>query len=162
MQGLGAAVADVLYMLVAALGLSAVTNALLQHRNEFQLVGGLFMMVAGLTTYFAKPATAEAKAARGTNLAGAFGSTLVLTLMNPSTIVSFLAILAAVGVNVSISLDSTFGGLAFAATFMSTTRCRAAYRSIWNTTRCTWSTVRALRPLFKVAYSDSNMIPVSF
>ncbi len=100
-SGLGAAVADVLYMLVAALGLSAVTNALLEHRNEFQLAGGLFMMVAGLTTFFAKPATAEAKAARGSNLLGAFASTLVLTLMNPSTIVSFLAILAAVGVNVS-------------------------------------------------------------
>ena len=102
--GLGAAAADVLYMMVAALGLTAVTSALMGHRGEFQLGGGVLMLVAGGVTFFSHPATKAAPAARPTSLRMAFGSTLLLTLMNPSTIVSFLAILAAVGVNASHGL----------------------------------------------------------
>lgn len=104
--GLGAAAADVLYMIVAALGLTAVTNALVEHRGYFQLGGGVLMLAAGLVTFLSRPATEAAPATRASSLPMAFGSTLVLTLMNPSTIVSFIAILAAVGVNASRGLGS--------------------------------------------------------
>lgn len=98
-SGLGAATADALYMTIAAMGLTAVTTALVEHGDQFRFGGGIFMLAIGLITFFSKPTTEVAKAGRSSNLHTAFGSTLVLTLMNPSTIVSFLATLAAFGVN---------------------------------------------------------------
>ena len=98
-SGLGAATADTLYGVVAALGLTAVTQVLIEHRVWLQLGGGVFLLCLGVTTLRSRPPVEEAKAARAANLSTAFGSTLALTLMNPMTILSFVGIFAALGVN---------------------------------------------------------------
>jgi threonine/homoserine/homoserine lactone efflux protein len=97
-SGLGVACADALYGSVAALGLS-VADALLGQLLWIRLAGGLFLCYLGLRTLAARPpaeaTAAEVRAGRG--LLGAFGSTFLLTLANPMTILSFAAIFAGLG-----------------------------------------------------------------
>lgn len=95
--GLGAAVADGIYGAVAAFGLSWVTDALIGHQSWIRLVGGLFLLYLGVTSFVSKPAERAAEA-RGAGLGGAFASTFLLTLANPMTILSFVAVFAGLGV----------------------------------------------------------------
>jgi len=93
--GLGAATADAIYGAIAALGLSAVTSFLLGTQTWLQLGGGLFLVWLGWKTLRAPPPVPRAPAA-GAHVGGYF-STLVLTLANPMTILSFVGIFAGLG-----------------------------------------------------------------
>ncbi|HYQ82616.1 MAG TPA: LysE family transporter, partial [Rubrobacter sp.] len=62
------------------------------------LVGGLFLCYLGLRTLVARPSEEAAGGGRGGGLIGAYASTFFLTLTNPTTILSFAAIFAAVSV----------------------------------------------------------------
>jgi threonine/homoserine/homoserine lactone efflux protein len=94
--GLGAAAADGIYGAIAAFGLSWLTAVLVGQQRWIRLIGGLFLLVLGLRTVFARPAATSAETT-GTGLTGAFGSTFVLTLTNPMTILSFVAVFAGLG-----------------------------------------------------------------
>ena len=91
LTGLGAASADAIYGAVAAFGLTAISSLLVQQRFLLGLLGGLFLCYLGIRTFLAKPASDAATAPRAGALM-AYGSTLVLTLTNPMTILSFAAI----------------------------------------------------------------------
>ncbi|PSN10599.1 lysine transporter LysE [filamentous cyanobacterium CCT1] len=94
--GLGAATADGLYGCIAGFGLTAVADLLVSHALAMRLIGGLFLCYLGVTTLRADPAT-EAVKVSNRGLWGAYASTLVLTLTNPATILSFIAIFAGLG-----------------------------------------------------------------
>ncbi|MCW5849740.1 MAG: LysE family transporter [Anaerolineae bacterium] len=96
MSGLGAATADMSYGLVAAFGLTAVSSLLISQTVWLRVVGGLFLLYLGARTFLARPGDRPASA-EGRGLAGAYASTLVLTLTNPPTILSFLAVFAGLG-----------------------------------------------------------------
>jgi threonine/homoserine/homoserine lactone efflux protein len=96
-SGLGAATADALYGAVAALGLTFVTEFLVGGQAWLRLVGGAFLLFLGVRTFLARPAERAAPAARS-GLPGAYASTFFLTLTNPTTILSFAAIFAGLGV----------------------------------------------------------------
>lgn len=96
-SGLGAATADAIYGIIAALGITVITDFLLAHRTALQLGGGLFLIYLGISISRAKPATA-ADRPPPKSLLSAFFSTLLLTLANPTTILSFLGIFAGLGV----------------------------------------------------------------
>jgi len=95
-SGLGAATADAVYGCVAGLGLTAVSAFLVGQRSGLGLVGGLFLCWLGVRTFLSRPAV-QAAEIRGDGLAGAFLSTLALTLTNPLTIFSFAAVFAGLG-----------------------------------------------------------------
>jgi threonine/homoserine/homoserine lactone efflux protein len=96
LTGLGAATADATYGAVAAFGLTAFSNLLIAEQFWLRLVGGLFLLYLGARTFFAKPTTVAANASAN-GLAGAYTSTFLLTLTNPTTILSFAAIFAGFG-----------------------------------------------------------------
>lgn len=98
-SGLGAASADAIYGLVGGLGLTVVSAFLVNQQVALRLIGGLFLCVIGVRTLFAKPALPNSASATpfGKSLAGAYTSTLVLTLTNPITILSFAAMFAGIG-----------------------------------------------------------------
>jgi threonine/homoserine/homoserine lactone efflux protein len=96
-SGLGAATADAIYGVVAVLGLTALTTALLEYRSWLQLGGGAFLLYLGGVTLRARSPVTAAPAARARNLARAYASTLALTLANPMTVLSFLGIFAGLG-----------------------------------------------------------------
>ncbi len=98
--GLGAAAADGIYGAVAAFGLRVLTDVLVGQKMWIRLIGGLFLLWIGFTTFRARPSDRPA-AASGAGLAGAFGSTFALTLTNPMTILSFVAVFAGLGLGAS-------------------------------------------------------------
>ena len=109
LSGLGAATADALYGCVAGFGLTVVSGFLVDRRAWIQLIGGVFLLALGVRTLRSKPAERAAQASAGRGLAGSYLSTLLLTLTNPMTIISFAGIFAALGV------AETGGSLAAAA-----------------------------------------------
>jgi threonine/homoserine/homoserine lactone efflux protein len=96
-SGLGAATADAIYGCIAAFGLTSVSNMLVSQQAWLRVVGGLFLCYLGIKTFLARPAERPASA-KGNGLIGAYGSTLLLTLTNPITILSFAAVFAGFGV----------------------------------------------------------------
>lgn len=97
LTGLGIATADGLYGSVAAFGITLVSDLLVGEQRWLRLIGGVFLLYLGLQTLRARPAAASAAPERG-GLAGAYASTVALTLTNPTTILSFAAIFAGLGV----------------------------------------------------------------
>lgn len=106
--GLGAATADGVYGGIAAFGLTVISTFLVSQQTWIRLVGGLFLLYLGIRTMLTQPAQ-QAAQAENSSFLGAYISTLLLTLTNPLTILSFAAIFAGLGVGVSSG-----GGLAAA------------------------------------------------
>lgn len=113
-SGLGAATADALYGLIAGLGFTAVTHFLLEQQTWIRFIGGLFLAYLGIRTFRAKAAHTPAQA-RGRNALTAYLSVLFLTLSNPMTILSFLAVFSSLGISPSsvfLFLSGVFFGSA--------------------------------------------------
>ncbi len=96
-SGLGAASADGIYGTLGAFGISTITGALTGAQFWLRLIGGLFLLFLGVRILRERPAEHEAAVRPSIGLAGAFASTLVLTLSNPLTILSFAAMFAGMG-----------------------------------------------------------------
>jgi threonine/homoserine/homoserine lactone efflux protein len=95
--GLGAAAADGIYGTFAALGLTAVTQSLVGAERYVRAIGGVLLLVMGWRTWTSSVQAREIGASAA-GVAGAFGSTFLLTITNPMTIVAFLAVFAGLGI----------------------------------------------------------------
>src|SRR2546427_8898961 len=95
-SGLGAAAADACYGGIAGFGLTAISNFLVGQQTWLRLLGGVFLCYLRWKTFITKPAE-QAASVQGSGLAGAFASTFVLTMTNPATILSFVAVFAGLG-----------------------------------------------------------------
>ena len=95
-SGLGAATADAFYGAVAAFGITSVSSALISQQFLLRLIGGLFLLYLGVRTFIAVPRSPVSGAVE-TRWLGAYASTFLLTLTNPTTILSFAAIFMGVG-----------------------------------------------------------------
>ena len=100
-SGLGAAAADGVYGAIGAFGLAAIMQFFVALSTPLAVGGaaflgwmGLAMMRAGGASEAADPAAAAPDVARPLR---AFASVFVLTLANPLTILSFIAVFAAIG-----------------------------------------------------------------
>jgi threonine/homoserine/homoserine lactone efflux protein len=113
--GLGAATADAAYGAVAGFGLTVISRFLVGHRSWLEFLGGLFLCYLGIRTFFSKPVE-QAAEVRGGGLSGAYLSTLFLTLTNPMTILSFVAVFA--GFGLGASPDYFSAGLLVAGVFI--------------------------------------------
>ncbi len=98
-SGLGAAVADTLYGVIAAFGLTFISNTLMQGQFWIRLTGGVFLLYLGGRTFLSKSAALKTTVTLSSNLFVDFITTLLLTLTNPLTILSFLAIFAGLGLS---------------------------------------------------------------
>jgi len=106
LSGLGAATADGFYGFIAAFGLSFITSFLLKEKFLLSLIGGLFLCYLGIKTLLAKPTDHTAKA-EDRGLMNDYVSTLILTITNPVTVLSFLAIFAGVGIGAGSYISAT-------------------------------------------------------
>ena len=96
--GLGAATADAAFGGVAAFGLTAVTGALVAGQHWLSLLGGLFLCYLAVHILRA-PVAPPAEDHKRTGLIGAYLSTLLLTLTNPATTLSFVALYGGLGLS---------------------------------------------------------------
>src|SRR3979490_160599 len=101
-SGFGVATADGLYAAVAAFGIGAVASVLVGERRWLALIGGAGRGLLGLRAVLESPRTqGSAPPSNGSGLAWAYLSTLGLTIANPSTIFSFAALVASLGIGLS-------------------------------------------------------------
>lgn len=106
-SGLGAASADAVYGAIAGFGVTALSALLLDHRTAIRVGGGLLLLYLGAQSVRADPtstrlATATTSAdGRARGLVRDYGSTFLLTLTNPVTVLAFVAIFAGTGVATS-------------------------------------------------------------
>lgn len=107
-SGLGAAAADTLYGVVAAFGLSLISDLLVTYELWMRLGGGAFLILLGWRTFRSKATLLPGKVPHKTLLRDFF-STFFLTMTNPLTIISYLAIFAGLGLSdiASRHLDAT-------------------------------------------------------
>lgn len=96
-SGLGAAVADTLFGAIAAFGVASVMAFLTRWEGLLSLVGGMVLMFLGIRGLFVVPAADDGRGS-GVGLVGAFASTFGMTIANPMTVLSFLAVFAAIGI----------------------------------------------------------------
>lgn len=99
--GMGAASADMVYGIIAVLGLSAISSLLLEYKMWIGLLGGAMLVYMGLRSLLSPPTQTTLANDTPNHLFGAFASTFVLTLTNPATILSFIAIMGVLGVSQS-------------------------------------------------------------
>ena len=101
--GAGAAVADTFYAIIGVFGVVLVFSLLNDYSNIIRIVGGFFLMNLGIKMMFALPQPQKDASVKplGSQLVKDFITTFFLTLTNPATIVAFLAIFAAIGVDAS-------------------------------------------------------------
>ena len=95
-SGLGAATADAFYGAIAGFGLTFISSFLIDQQLWLRLTGGFFLLYLGIKTFRSSPPDNAALQDRS-GIFGAYASTLVFTLTNPLTILSFAAIYAGLG-----------------------------------------------------------------
>lgn len=93
---LGVAFADGLYAMVAAFGLTAISTFLVTKRDYLFVFGGLLLIYLGIRAFNAQPVALE-KPLKSAGFFTTFAQTVLLTLTNPMTILTFIAAFAAVG-----------------------------------------------------------------
>ncbi len=94
--GLGAALADACYGCIGAFGLTLISTFLLGMQDWLKALGGLFLIYLGIRTFLEKPAK-DSQPVKELGYLKDFALTFFLTLTNPMTILSFLAIFAGLG-----------------------------------------------------------------
>lgn len=98
LSGLGAALGDGVFAIVASLGLSAVSDLLIHYQSWLKIPGGLLLVALGAHTFYHEPfelnANGEKIASGAQDLPHTIASTFVLTVTNPATLVAFTAIIA--------------------------------------------------------------------
>ena len=117
-SGIGAACADTLYGLFAALSLTFVSDFLTTQRIWLHIIGGFFLLFLGTKTFFSGSAKPKGGKITHFSLISDFVSTFLLTLSNPLTVISFIAIFASLGlthvsekpVNTAILITGIFTG----------------------------------------------------
>ena len=95
--GLGAAIADTLYGCIAAFGLGFLAAELINYQMPLRGFGGVVLCVIGIRALSNRRAPNPAAPKRD-QLFRIFVSTFFITVTNPLTILSFVAIFAAIGI----------------------------------------------------------------
>lgn len=96
LSGLGSAVADTIYGAIAAFSISLVIQFLIREEFRIRLIGGILLIAIGVV-YYRKPPRPLGTGQTHSSTHSDFVSTLLLTATNPTTVLSFLAVLALLG-----------------------------------------------------------------
>ncbi|CDZ76302.1 homoserine/Threonine efflux protein [Legionella massiliensis] len=95
--GMGAAFADNIYGLIAAFSISAITKFLFAFEYWIRVLGGLVLVYFGLKLLMIESKLMKTKTDAMESIWRAFGSTVLLTLTSPITLLSFMAVFSVLG-----------------------------------------------------------------
>lgn len=96
-SGLGAASADSFFGIIAGFGLTVISDSLFYYQDLLRIGGAAFLLYVGTTSLMSDPDARRRSDDQPEGLFGDFASTFVLTITNPVTILSFIAIFGAIG-----------------------------------------------------------------
>ena len=96
-SGLGAAAADMLYGGIAGFSITLVIQFLVREQFWIRLFGGILLVVIGIFYFFKRPVALDARLQDRGSAYSDIRSAFLLTLTNPTTVLSFVALLAALG-----------------------------------------------------------------
>jgi threonine/homoserine/homoserine lactone efflux protein len=96
-SGLGAAAADMLYGGVAGFSITLVVQFVVREQFWIRFFGGILLVLIGIFYFFKRPEPLNAQMQDRGSAFSDMRSTFLLTMTNPTTVLSFLAILAALG-----------------------------------------------------------------
>ncbi len=102
LTGMGSSAADLIYSCVGVFGITVVSDLLSAGQNILQIIGGILILLLGGGVLCKKRAaavqgSAVQKESKGT-LAFCFLSAFTTALVNPATVLSFMAAFAAFGI----------------------------------------------------------------
>jgi threonine/homoserine/homoserine lactone efflux protein len=98
MSGFGAATADALYGAIAGFSITYLIEFLETHEFWIRVFGGILLVIIGIL-YFRKPPQKVNRDEDESDPHSDYASTLLLTLTNPTTVLSFMAVLAGLGMS---------------------------------------------------------------
>ena len=96
LSGLGAAAADTIYGSIAGFSITFIIAWLTREIRWIRLIGGILLIAIGAVYYFKRPKSLK-EDAKDTSAGSDIATTFLLTLTNPTTVLSFLAVLALLG-----------------------------------------------------------------
>ncbi len=99
-SGLGAATADMLFCIIAGFGFTFVSRFLEEQAVWIRFVGACCLVFLGFRIFFSKPKE-KSCAVTGGDLLHIYVSTLLLTLINPVTILFFVALFTSLGLTLT-------------------------------------------------------------
>ena len=95
-SGLGSASAGVTYGMILAFGLTFLSEELLSVQFWLRLFGGFFLLYLGIKTFRSQPNTLHPAITHKTYLSD-YLSTYILSMTNPITMISYIAIFSSLG-----------------------------------------------------------------
>ena len=95
MTGLSGASADIVYALVAAFGITLISDFVTGFQNWIRLAGGVLLLIMGLYIFRSQP-SAQAMSKRSIEHTKTFVSTFLLALTNPMTLFAYAAAFSSV------------------------------------------------------------------
>jgi threonine/homoserine/homoserine lactone efflux protein len=95
LSGVGAALADTLYGSIAGFSITFIIQFLEREEFWIRVAGGVLLMGVGIAYFFKRPQHLEDQ--EDCNDHSDLASALLLTLTNPTTVLSFLAVMAGLG-----------------------------------------------------------------
>lgn len=97
-SGLGAALADTFYAIVAGFGITIISNFLIDQQVYIRFFGGLLLVILGVKMFFADIVKQiRSQKERKPSVIGDFVSVFLLTASNPVTIIAFGVFFAGLG-----------------------------------------------------------------
>lgn len=102
LTGLSAAISDMIYSIIAAFGITFISNFISSHIKEFHLVGGIILILLGYRT---SRSHSMKDLAIKQSLAPvlSFFSTFLVTFTNPMTVFAYAIVLASIGIGNKIN-----------------------------------------------------------
>lgn len=140
LTGLGAAMADTFYGVIAAYGVSVIAGPLLANEFWFRLVGGIVLCALAIKTFLTGPT--ETRSTGTDSLASDFLSALVITGTNPITIVAFGVVFTSIGI-VAAGEEIEWAEALVAGVFVGS--------MLW------WGTLTGITGLFRAAVSHAGL-----
>ena len=146
--GIGAVLGDGLFAVVSAFGVNWIAQLVAEHKAWLQGAGGLIMVLMGVITIMAKPASAAPTIDRPWLVhGGLIGTTFLLTITNPATLFGFAAIFSGLG-----SLASLPSSTALAAQLVAAVMVGSL---LW------WVFVSQIVNLFRERFSSQTLIYIN-
>ena len=103
MSGLGAALSDTIYAIVAGFSLTFIIDFIRIHELFFQSLGAVVVLILGISIFFKNPVSdLRRNRLRGNTHFQDIISSFLVTVSNPLTVFVFLAVFASSGVAVSL------------------------------------------------------------